>query len=179
LTPEKTFWQCLNQYGPPHLRFGTKGDGRKSGTPRCCYWLKEKPAYQFYKQHKIEDAFIGITWDESYQRRSWIIGQGTTHTMKTRCPGLTKTYPLAYWTTKDVWKYIHENGLPYNQIYDKGLERCGCWPCTGYRNWERVMAKTNPKFLLKMKELMGQRILDHYYRTQVDKPPCHTERGGV
>lgn len=167
--PEKTFGQCLDQYGPPHFRYGKKGDGRKSGAPRCCWYLKEKPAYEFYKKHGIKATFLGLTWDESYQRRSWIIGHGTAHTMKTRCPGLTKIYPIAYWTTEDVWRYIRDNNLPYNSIYDKGHDRCGCWPCTGFKNWERMMAKEHPKFYARMKELMGQRVLDHFYRSHIAK----------
>src|SRR4030081_2227795 len=44
--------------------------------------------------------------------------------------GLWKYNPLAYWTSKDIWRRIHERGLPYNPLHDQGYESIGCAPCT-------------------------------------------------
>jgi phosphoadenosine phosphosulfate reductase len=44
--------------------------------------------------------------------------------------GLWKYNPLAHWSEKDLWRRIHERGLPYNPLHDQGYESIGCAPCT-------------------------------------------------
>jgi len=34
---------------------------------------------------------------------------------------LVKINPLYRWTEKMVWDYIHEHGVPYNELHDKKL----------------------------------------------------------
>jgi phosphoadenosine phosphosulfate reductase len=41
-----------------------------------------------------------------------------------------KLNPLADWTEKDLWRYIHRHGLPYNPLHDQGYASIGCAPCT-------------------------------------------------
>jgi len=43
---------------------------------------------------------------------------------------VTKVNPLINWTHEQVWKYIHENNLPYNELHDKGYPSLGCINCT-------------------------------------------------
>ncbi|MCM8778908.1 MAG: phosphoadenylyl-sulfate reductase [Candidatus Omnitrophica bacterium] len=44
--------------------------------------------------------------------------------------GIYKLNPLADWSEKDVWDYIHKNNVPYNALHDKGYSSIGCSPCT-------------------------------------------------
>ena len=44
--------------------------------------------------------------------------------------GLWKVNPLADWTDRDVWSYIVENDVPYNELHDKGYASIGCTHCT-------------------------------------------------
>ncbi|HEX4621028.1 MAG TPA: phosphoadenylyl-sulfate reductase, partial [Myxococcaceae bacterium] len=44
--------------------------------------------------------------------------------------GLVKVNPLAAWTTRDVWRYLQANQVPYNPLHDRGYASIGCWPCT-------------------------------------------------
>ncbi|MBS7646169.1 MAG: phosphoadenylyl-sulfate reductase [Candidatus Bathyarchaeia archaeon] len=44
--------------------------------------------------------------------------------------GLVKINPIADWSTEQVWTYIVENKVPYNELYDKGYSSIGCAPCT-------------------------------------------------
>lgn len=44
--------------------------------------------------------------------------------------GLLKLNPLADWSEKQVWNYIHENHIPYNSLHDQGYPSIGCAPCT-------------------------------------------------
>lgn len=43
---------------------------------------------------------------------------------------LLKINPLIYWTNEQVWQYIKENHIPYNELHDKGFPSIGCLPCT-------------------------------------------------
>jgi phosphoadenosine phosphosulfate reductase len=44
--------------------------------------------------------------------------------------GLVKINPLARWTSKDVWRFIVRNDVPYNPLHDRGFPSIGCRPCT-------------------------------------------------
>ena len=43
---------------------------------------------------------------------------------------MDKYNPLAAWTQARVWEYIRGNGLPYNELHDRGFISIGCEPCT-------------------------------------------------
>jgi phosphoadenosine phosphosulfate reductase len=44
--------------------------------------------------------------------------------------GIWKLNPLADWTEKDLWRYIHAHDLPYHPLHDQGYASIGCAPCT-------------------------------------------------
>lgn len=72
-------------------------------------------------------------------RRAWVTGlrreQGVTRgavhveTFDTD-NGLMKFSPLALWSEKRVWEYIHANHVPYNVLHDRHYPSIGCAPCT-------------------------------------------------
>jgi len=41
-----------------------------------------------------------------------------------------KISPLAAWSEEELWRYIKDNAVPYNTLYDKGFRSIGCAPCT-------------------------------------------------
>lgn len=41
-----------------------------------------------------------------------------------------KINPLADWSHEDVWSYIREHKVPFNQLHDRGYPSIGCAPCT-------------------------------------------------
>jgi phosphoadenosine phosphosulfate reductase len=43
---------------------------------------------------------------------------------------LIKVNPIADWTTKDVWNYVHEHNVPYNPLHDRNYPSIGCTHCT-------------------------------------------------
>lgn len=47
-----------------------------------------------------------------------------------------KICPLIHWTWEDVWTYIRDNDLPYNELHDQGYPSIGCFPCTQAANGE-------------------------------------------
>jgi phosphoadenosine phosphosulfate reductase len=44
--------------------------------------------------------------------------------------GLVKINPLATWSEQQVWKYIVDNGVPYNELHDRNYPSIGCTYCT-------------------------------------------------
>ncbi|MDP9236684.1 MAG: phosphoadenylyl-sulfate reductase [Chloroflexota bacterium] len=44
--------------------------------------------------------------------------------------GLVKVNPLASWTESQVWKYILDNAVPYNELHDQSYPSIGCTNCT-------------------------------------------------
>ena len=42
----------------------------------------------------------------------------------------TKISPLADWSTRDVWQYAEQHGIPLLSLYEKGYTSIGCEPCT-------------------------------------------------
>jgi phosphoadenosine phosphosulfate reductase len=44
--------------------------------------------------------------------------------------GIWKVNPLADWSEKDLWRYIHKHDLPYHPLHDQGYASIGCAPCT-------------------------------------------------
>jgi phosphoadenosine phosphosulfate reductase len=44
--------------------------------------------------------------------------------------GLVKINPLVDWTAGDIWAYIRNNDVPYNELHDRGYPSIGCTHCT-------------------------------------------------
>lgn len=43
---------------------------------------------------------------------------------------VVKINPLLTWTADDVWRFVIENGVPYNPLHDRQYPSIGCFPCT-------------------------------------------------
>jgi len=163
--PEKTFWDCVEEYGFPHIR-----KAYSEGKPRCCYWLKERPLRRWAKERGIEGFITGMRVAEARVRMFHTHQHGQFYFSKT--DGFWKYNPIAFWTTEDVMDYHEENGIPRNPLYEK-RDRTGCWPCTAYVGWRRQLLRTNPKLYNFLMEKMGepkQELLDHFYKTRIE--PC-------
>ncbi|HEV3510389.1 MAG TPA: phosphoadenylyl-sulfate reductase [Candidatus Sulfotelmatobacter sp.] len=44
--------------------------------------------------------------------------------------GLAKINPIVDWTSKQVWRYIHDHNVPYNQLHNQDYPSIGCTHCT-------------------------------------------------
>jgi phosphoadenosine phosphosulfate reductase len=72
-------------------------------------------------------------------KKAWVTGQRRAQAatrgslmVEEDDPGhfMTKFNPLADWSEEDIWRYIRENGVPYNALHDQGFPSIGCEPCT-------------------------------------------------
>ena len=124
--PEKTFWQCVKEYGLPYPR-GTDG---VSHSPKCCQYLKERPGDRLKKELGVTAYFTGLTKAESHQRfmsLSRYDDSGKSHDEIAFCAqryykkttGEWAYHPIANWSSEDVARYFSENSLPMNEWYTK------------------------------------------------------------
>ena len=105
--PEMTMWQLIPKKRMPPTRI----------VRYCCDWLKERGG-----SGRI--VVTGIRWAESNNR--------SKRRMVERCyTDGTKQYlhPIIDWSEQDVWKYIHDNNMPYCSLYDEDFHRLGCVMC--------------------------------------------------
>ena len=93
-------------------------------SDKCCHYLKKQPLENYYKTRNIR-PMVGVMKEESIRRKQLITRFGCNmYNQKNPI-----SYPLANWTTKDIWSYIHEHNLEYAKVYDKGEQRTGCVFC--------------------------------------------------
>jgi phosphoadenosine phosphosulfate reductase len=88
----------------------------------CCAMRKVRPLTEILGKY---DAWItGIRRDQAPTRAN---AGKVEYDIKF---GLAKINPLANWSNKQVWKYIHEKNIPYNPLHDQDYPSIGCEPCT-------------------------------------------------
>lgn len=110
-------------------------------------FVKEKGLFSFYEDGHQECC--GIRKIEPLQRHlagldAWVTGQRRDQS-PTRADvpqiqedkafsnderTLMKYNPLAEWSSAQVWQYIRDNDVPYNELHDQGYVSIGCQPCT-------------------------------------------------
>ena len=173
--PLKTFWDCVKLYGVPKPR---KQGGKGSNSPKCCHYLKEKPALILQRKLGIKAIITGLQACESRSRgliakrydnkkapyMSKDDVEFCSQRWYTRSTDMWNYHPIMLWSIKDVWDFIKKENIPINEVYTKwnGLyPRCGCLPCTAYISWEERLSKSHPKLYLTLKKLQdpNQKVL--------------------
>lgn len=43
---------------------------------------------------------------------------------------VVKLNPLTYWERQDIWDYVQQNDVPYNELHEQGFPSIGCTHCT-------------------------------------------------
>lgn len=94
----------------------------KSQPNMCCFIRKIKP---------LEEALSGAAaWISGLRREQSPARRNTEFVNKDGRFKSVKVCPLIHWTWDDVWSYIHEYNVPYNELHDQGYPSIGCIPCT-------------------------------------------------
>jgi phosphoadenosine phosphosulfate reductase len=107
----------------------------------CCKPYKDDPAFSFLTVQGFKAELTGTTRTESIYRRSL-----SPIKIPKREPHIIRVNPIYDWNEWEVWRYIRENSLPYNPLYDMGYRRIGCWCCpiNGPTHYKRLR-KTHPR----------------------------------
>jgi phosphoadenosine phosphosulfate reductase len=79
----------------------------------------------------LERALEGASaWITGIRREQGPTRENAQHVERDERRGIWKFNPLADWSERDVWEYIHEHDLPYHPLHDRGYASIGCAPCT-------------------------------------------------
>lgn len=110
--------------------------------------VREKGLYSFYQDGHKECC--GVRKVMPLRRKlgtldAWITGQRRDQSPGTRAGvpvveedrafssagrTLYKFNPLSGWSSRQVWQYIRDNGVPFNELHQRGFISIGCEPCT-------------------------------------------------
>jgi phosphoadenosine phosphosulfate reductase len=98
------------------------------GHKECCALRKVAPLRR--KLATLDAWITGQRHDQSPGTRTAVpIVQEDTAFGAPERP-LIKFNPLANWSSAQVWAYIRENDVPYNELHAQGYISIGCEPCT-------------------------------------------------
>ena len=94
----------------------------KENRVTCCQLRKVEPLERALVS---VDAWItGLRRDQGMERdKTAIVEWDLAHSNY-------KVNPLANWSFDQVWRYVKENAVPYNDLHDHGYPSIGCAPCT-------------------------------------------------
>jgi len=88
----------------------------------CCNLRKVEPL-----RRKLRELAAWIT----SIRRDQTASRASAHKVEWDAKfGLIKINPLADWSDKQVWRYIHDHEVPYNPLHDQDYPSIGCTHCT-------------------------------------------------
>jgi phosphoadenosine phosphosulfate reductase len=123
------FPETLQTWRAFEERFGVEVevmDARSPGEPwtlqRCCGEAKVEAL-----ERALEDV---DGWITGVRREQGPTRAQTPKLERDEKREIWKVNPLADWSEKDLWRYIHEHDLPYNPLHDRGYASIGCAPCT-------------------------------------------------
>jgi phosphoadenosine phosphosulfate reductase len=100
----------------------------QDGHHECCGIRKVEPLGRALLQYS---AWVtGQRRDQSPATRTQVgvIERDASHSGRNGM--LVKLNPLTHWSLAQVWSYIRDNQVPYNELHDKGFVSIGCEPCT-------------------------------------------------
>ncbi len=109
------FWESVDAFGPPARDFRW-----------CCKVLKLGPAataiaeelggksLSFMGQRKLESFARSI--EPRVTSNPWV-------------PGQISVNPIQNWNALEVWLYIFIEKAPFNELYNRGYHRMGCYLC--------------------------------------------------
>jgi phosphoadenosine phosphosulfate reductase len=88
----------------------------------CCNFRKVEPL-----RRKLGELSAWIT---SIRRDQTSVRAGAKKIEWDPKFGLLKINPIADWTSKQVWAYIHDHDVPYNELHNQDYPSIGCTHCT-------------------------------------------------
>ena len=168
LKPENT-WQI---FGPPAVTIRW-----------CCSVHKTTPQIMqlrevLQKPDFTGMAFTGVRGDESLSRSEYdAISYGGKHSGQYSC------HPILEWNTAELFLYIYENGLTFNNAYKKGNTRAGCLVCPmsqgkhDYMKYKNYLDDTD-LFINKIITTSGKNFSKENYDRFVEQGYWRTRKSG-
>lgn len=87
--------------------------------PKRFYKFVQWASHELQKTDGRSVSVIGLRAEESPSRRFVLFGEDNELNWMRRVHEPHKAYPIIDWSFTDVWKFLCENNLKYNKVYDK------------------------------------------------------------
>lgn len=100
----------------------------KDGHQECCGIRKVMPLRK--KLNTLGAWITGQRKDQSPGTRADVPVVEKDAAFSTADRTLIKFNPLSFWTSVEVWQYIRDHDVPYNELHNQGYISIGCEPCT-------------------------------------------------
>ncbi len=111
--PGGDFWSAVGKAGPPGKDYRW-----------CCKLLKMRPLRLYLSKTGPCVTIQGNRWYESWNRADLDLSLQNPHN-----PLQLNISPIRNWRALEVYMYLWWRNIPYNPLYDLGLERIGCYAC--------------------------------------------------
>jgi 3'-phosphoadenosine 5'-phosphosulfate sulfotransferase (PAPS reductase)/FAD synthetase len=108
----------------------------------CCRLLKTETLRKTIDKYKIDYLFFSRSWDEAKEDPLLI--------SKENCELIN---PLHHFSESDTWNYIKKSNLSYCSLYDRGVQKIDCIPCTKIVKKARSNKRKDKIILRKLEEL--------------------------
>jgi phosphoadenosine phosphosulfate reductase len=100
----------------------------RDGHQECCGIRKVEPLRRALDGMRA--SITGQRQDQSPATRGLLPVVQEDPAFITNGRPLVKFNPLSFWSSEQVWQYILEHRVPYNELHDRGFRSIGCEPCT-------------------------------------------------
>lgn len=100
----------------------------QDGHKECCGVRKVLPLRR--KLATVDAWITGQRKDQSPGTRANVPVVEEDRVFSAAGRRLFKFNPLANWSSKQVWQYIRDHGVPTNELHQRGFISIGCEPCT-------------------------------------------------
>lgn len=94
----------------------------RDNSDQCCHIRKVTPM-----EKALQNS---IAWMSALRRDQAPTRANTPVVRWAEKYGVVKVAPLVHWSEEDVWAYIRQHDVPYNDLHDQNYPSIGCWPCT-------------------------------------------------
>jgi cysteine desulfurase/selenocysteine lyase len=157
IIPKSTdFWQAAEKAGPP---------GKDNRW--CCKFLKQNPLKTVLAQTGPCVTVQGNRWYESWNRAD--LEEAVVNPLN---PLQLNISPIRNWRALEVFLYLWWQKVPINLLYERGIERIGCYLCP-------AMLESEYELLRAMYPDVARRWDDVLERWRVKKgfPPAFSQWG--
>jgi cysteine desulfurase/selenocysteine lyase len=120
------FWAAVEKAGPPAK------DHRW-----CCKLLKLNPLKRYLATTGPCVTVQGNRWYESWNRADLDVTSQNPQN-----PLQLNLSPIRNWRALEVFLYLRFRGIAYNPLYEKGIERIGCYLCPAMLESEYELLRT-------------------------------------
>ncbi len=127
-----------------NIKYGVKIDVYFPDTSKVQELYKTQGVNGFYESVENRTTCCAVRKIEPLQRALrgydvWITGLRASQSVTRKdmqvveydeLNRVIKVNPLLYWSLEDVWDFVKQNMVPYNELHDMGFPSIGCAPCT-------------------------------------------------